>query len=138
MIRSVRLETRGKVHDLASIYDDLNSRCFGDSIKAQITWGPRRVPGNRKYMRTSIKMGSYSVDDQLIRIHPSLDRKFVPRFFVEYIVYHEMLHQKHRIPVVGGRRQFHTPEFLAEEVTFECYDRARWWERENIDRILYY
>ena len=92
----------------------------------------------RKRRRNSIKMGSYSVEDRLIRIHPSLDRPFVPRLFVEWIVYHEMLHQKHDIPVVGGRRQFHTPEFLAEEATFDGFDRARHWERENLDRLLLY
>ena len=81
-------------------------------------------------------MGSYSVEDRLIRIHPALDRWFVPRYFLEWIVFHEMLHQVHDIPVVGGRRQFHTPEFLAEEKQFEGYERARAWERENLDRIL--
>ena len=83
-------------------------------------------------------MGSYSVEDRLIRIHASLDRPFVPRLFVEWIVYHEMLHQKHDIPVVGGRRQFHTPEFLAEEATYEHFHRMSRWERENLDKILSY
>jgi hypothetical protein len=83
-------------------------------------------------------MGSYSVEDRLIRIHASLDRPFVPKLFVEWIVYHEMLHQKHDIPVVGGRRQFHTREFLREEAEYEHYDRASRWERENLDKILYY
>ncbi len=131
-------ETRGEVHDLMEIYDGLNRRYFAGCIDARITWGQRQAPGARKRRRNSIKMGSYSVEDRLIRIHPSLDRPFVPRLFVEWIVYHEMLHQKHDIPVVGGRRQFHTPEFLAEEATFDGFDRARLWERENLDRLLLY
>ena len=135
---SVTLETRGEVHDLQEIYDELNQRYFDGAIDARITWGQRTPPGAQAAPRNSIKMGSYSVEDRLIRIHPSLDRLFVPRLFVEWIVYHEMLHQKHDIPVVGGRRQFHTPEFLAEEATFEHYDRARRWERENLDRLLNY
>jgi hypothetical protein len=49
-----------------------------------------------------------------------------------------MLHQRHEIPVVRGRRLFHTPEFLLEEAAFEHYDRARRWERENLDRLLYF
>ena len=132
---SVTIETRGEVHHLQDLYDGLNRRYFEGGIEARITWGIRA--GKRRH-RTSIKMGSYSVEDRLIRIHPSLDRDFVPRFFVEWIVYHEMLHQKHDIPVVGGRRQFHTPPFLDEEATFEYYDRARRWERENLDRLLLY
>ncbi len=135
---SVTIETLGAVHDLKDIYDALNGRYFDDNIDARITWGQRQQPGARRRRRNSIKMGSYSVEDALIRIHPSLDRAFVPRPFVEWIVFHEMLHQKHDIPVVGGRRQFHTPEFLAEEATFEHFERARQWERENLDRLLNY
>ncbi len=135
---AVTIEMRGEVHDLQELYDGLNRQYFDGTIDARITWGQRQAPGARKRRRNSIKMGSYSVEDRLIRIHPSLDRLFVPRLFVEWIVYHEMLHQKHDIPVVGGRRQFHTPEFLAEEAAFEHFDRARLWERENLDRLLNY
>jgi hypothetical protein len=130
----VTVVTRGLVHDLQEIYDDLNQRYFGQKIAATITWGSRG--GKPRRRRNSIKMGSYSVEDRLIRIHPALDRRFVPRFFLEWIVFHEMLHQVHDIPVVEGRRQFHTPEFLADERRFEHYPRARVWERENLDRIL--
>ena len=135
---TVTIETAGEVHDLRDIYEHLNRRYFADCIDARITWGQRLQPGGRRRRRNSIKMGSYSVEDRLIRIHPSLDRGFVPRVFVEWIVYHEMLHQKHDIPIVGGRRQFHTPEFLAEEASFQHYHRARQWERENLDKLLNY
>jgi hypothetical protein len=135
---SVTIETLGEIHDLQRVYDDLNRRYFDDGIDARITWGQRQQPGAKRRRRNSIKMGSYSVEDRLIRIHPSLDRPFVPRLFVEWIVYHEMLHQKHDIPVIAGRRQFHTPEFMAEEAVFEHFDRARLWERENLDRLLFY
>jgi len=129
------LETRGEHYDLQEVFDSLNQRYFEGRIDARITWGPR---GGQRRRRISIKMGSYSVEDRLIRIHPSLDRRFVPRFFLEWIVYHEMLHQVHDIPVVGGRRRFHTPAFLREERAFLEYDRARLWERQNLDRILIY
>lgn len=135
---SITIETRGEIHDLQSIFDDLNTRYFEGTIDARITWGQRGAPGAKRRHRTSIKMGSYAVEDRLIRIHPSLDRPFVPRLFVSWIVFHEMLHQKHDIPVIEGRRIFHTPEFLAEETTFAEYDEVRIWERQNLDRLLYY
>jgi hypothetical protein len=135
---TITIETRGEVHDLQDVYEFLNRRYFDGTIDARITWGQRSGPDAPRKQRNSIKMGSYSVEDRLIRIHPSLDRPFVPRMFVEWIVYHEMLHQKHDIPVVAGRRQFHTPEFLAEEACFEHFARARLWERENLDRLLHY
>jgi hypothetical protein len=129
------MRTRGEFFDLQEIFDRLNEDYFEDQIQARITWGPAAI---RRRRRRSIKMGSYSVEERLIRIHPALDRCFIPPFFLEWIVYHEMLHQVHDIPVVGGRRQFHTREFLAQERAFEQYDRARLWERQNLDRILDY
>jgi len=132
---SVTLETRGEVHDLQELFESLNARYFNRSIDARITWGQRNAKRRR---RNSIKMGSYSVEDRLIRIHPSLDRRFVPRFFVEWIVYHEMLHQVHDIPLVAGRRIFHTSEFLQQEAQFEHFERARRWERAFLNRLLHY
>ncbi|MCS6915833.1 MAG: hypothetical protein RMK29_02855 [Myxococcales bacterium] len=132
------LQPVGQQHNLQELFDELNARYFGGTIDARITWGPRPKPGARRKRRNSIKMGSYSVEDRLIRIHPSLDRPFVPRYFVAWIVYHEMLHQKHDIPIVDGRRQFHTPAFLAEERLFEEYERAQQWERVHLNRLLVY
>jgi hypothetical protein len=127
--------TDGDHHDLRAIYDDLNQRYFAGKIDAVITWGPRIGQPRR---RNSIKMGSYSVEDRLIRLHRSLDRGFVPRFFVEWIVFHEMLHQVHDIKVKNGRREFHSKAFLADERTFERYHEARAWERRHLDQLLTY
>lgn len=127
--------TAGEYHDLRLIFDELNQRYFDNKIDAAITWGARC---GRPRRRNSIKMGSYSVEDRLIRIHRSLDRAFVPRFFVAWIVFHEMLHQIHDIRVKNGRREFHSKEFLADEAQFEQYDEAKNWERSHLDAILTY
>jgi len=127
--------TEGDVHDLQDIFDFLNEIYFGGSISASITWGQR---GGKPRRRNSIKMGSYSVEDRLIRIHRSLDRPFVPRFFVAWIVFHEMLHQVHGAPIVNGRRQFHTKAFLEDEARYEHYASARSWERQHLDDLLTY
>ena len=129
------LQTVGRYFDLQAVFDRLNARYFAGVIDAKIGWGAR---GGRRRRRRSLKMGSYSVEDRLIRIHPALDRDFVPEMFLEWIVYHEMLHQVHDIPVVDGRRQFHTPEFLSQERQFEHYEAARLWERRNLDRLLHF
>ena len=127
--------TAGENHDLRQIYDEINARYFDNKIDAAITWGART---GRPRRRNSIKMGSYSVEDRLIRIHRSLDRTFVPRFFVEWIVFHEMLHQVHDIRVKNGRREFHSKEFMSDEAQFEHYDLARSWERSHLDALLTY
>jgi hypothetical protein len=127
--------TAGEHHDLRAIFDELNARYFDNRIDAAITWGPR---SGRLRRRNSIKMGSYSVEDRLIRIHRSLDREIVPRFFVAWIVFHEMLHQVHDIRVKNGRREFHSKEFLADEASFELYHEAKLWERRHLDALLTY
>lgn len=127
--------TAGENYDLRQIYDEINARYFDNRIEAAITWGART---GRPRRRNSIKMGSYSVEDRLIRIHRSLDRAFVPRFFVAWIVFHEMLHQVHDIRVKNGRREFHSKEFLADEEQFADYDQARSWERQHLDALLTY
>ncbi|HEY0192016.1 MAG TPA: hypothetical protein VGC42_12940 [Kofleriaceae bacterium] len=127
--------TAGDHHDLRTIFDELNARYFDNRIEAAITWGART---GRPRRRNSIKMGSYSVEDRLIRLHRSLDRAFVPRFFVAWIVFHEMLHQVHDIRVINGRREFHSKEFLADEAGFELYEQAKLWERSHLDELLTY
>ncbi len=127
--------TAGEHHDLRAIFDDLNVRYFDNKIDAAITWGART---GRPRRRNSIKMGSYSVEDRLIRIHRSLDRAFVPKFFVAWIVFHEMLHQVHDIRVKNGRREFHSKEFLADEAMYEHFDQAKSWERRHLDALLTY
>ncbi len=148
--RAIPLVARGQHHDLLSIFNDLNQRYFNGSCHALITWGRRTRRPNRE-PRRAIKLGSYSSLERLIRIHPVLDRAWVPRYFVAYVVYHEMLH--HMIPSARGnarqassniasakgqiaRRVLHPPEFLEREREFRNYERALEWERRHITRLL--
>lgn len=126
------LRTQGRVHDLGAVFERLNRHYFSSQHGARITWGnARRVRDQR-----SVKVGSYSVEDRLIRVHPVLDQEIVPSYFLEWIVFHEMLHGKHEVKRENGRRRFHSPEFLAEERQFPEYDRACAWEKANLDRLL--
>ncbi|MFN0062741.1 MAG: hypothetical protein ACKVPX_09510 [Myxococcaceae bacterium] len=132
--RRVRLDPSGRHHDLQRIFDELNRRYFKNRITASITYGPApRVKTPRK----SIKMGSYSSDSRVIRIHPALDRRVVPRYFVSWIVFHEMLHEIYRARRASdGRRSVHPPEFTAHERRFHDYRRAQAWEDNNLDVLL--
>jgi predicted SprT family Zn-dependent metalloprotease len=127
------LEQRGRVHDLAAIFARLNAEQFGGRIDARIGWGRRSSLGRR----SSMKMGVYLHEQKLIRIHPGLDHEQVPRYFVELVVFHEMLHQVVP-PVTGrdGRRVVHGREFRAREKRFPGYDRARAWEKQNLHLLL--
>jgi hypothetical protein len=137
-IRQVRraaegpLEPRGRCFDLQELFDALNGRHFEGGIQARIGWG--RQPPSRR--RKSIRLGVYDHQTREIRIHPALDRPDVPRFFVEFIVFHEMLHQL--FPSVGGtgRRCHHPPAFKSRERTFPLYEQALRWERDNLRTLL--
>jgi hypothetical protein len=130
------LVTQGSVHDLYTLFHVVNDKYFGGAVDALITWGRRGRPASVRSPRRSIKLGSYSATERLIRLHPALDRTWVPRYFVSYIVYHEMLH--HVIPSSqgSGRRMLHPPVFLARERLFRDYDRSLAWEKAHISRLL--
>ena len=131
--RAQPIDVQGAHHNLKSIFDELNAEYFEGAIGARITWGPRT---RRKAGRESIKLGSYSVEEQLIRIHPVLDAADVRRFFVAWIIYHEMLHEVHDMPIVDGRRVYHTPAFRRAEARFEHYAEAVLWERTQVHKLL--
>ena len=131
--RNFTLRTAGRHHDLQAIFDRLNGKWFGGTLEARITWGP---VASRRRRRRSIKMGSFAVEDRIIRIHPALDQENVPDYFVTWIVYHEMLHGKHEVRRENGRRRFHSRAFLDEERSFPEYDRATAWEKANLDHLL--
>ena len=129
------LRTRGRFHDLRDLFARLNEAYFGGTVTGVlVTWGRRTRPKNEA--RATIKLGSYSAPERLIRVHPVLDRPWVPRYFVAYIVYHELLH--HVIPMVrtGRRSIVHSPAFLREERAFRRYDRAIAWEKSHLGRLL--
>jgi predicted metal-dependent hydrolase len=131
-VRQISFRTVGKYHDLAAIFARLNTAWFDNRLDARITWGA--LPGQRA--RRSIKMGSFAVEDRIIRIHPRLDQADVPEFFIAWIVFHEMLHGKHDVVRKGRRRIFHSPAFIADERTYPDFQRATEWERVNLDRLL--
>ncbi len=134
--RKAALSGNGSHHDLAKVFDYLNARYFDDGVDAEIGWGRHgRAPGKRR-RRRSIKLGSYRQSDATIRVHPVLDAAWVPEFFVEYVVYHEMLHHVIGIPVEDGKRRMHTAEFRRRERGYARYQEATSWERDNLERLL--
>ena len=130
------IRSQGTHFDLWALFEELNREDFDQPVTARITWG--RMPAVRP--RRSIRFGSYSSEDELIRVHPLLDQAFVPRYFVRYIVFHEMLHALLGIEeLASGRRRIHTREFTRRERAYQDYDRALAWQnsRDNLRRLLH-
>jgi len=133
--RNQRFVTQGNHHDLLAVYERLNDAYFDGALNALVTWGARTA--RPKKPRATIKLGSYAHQDRLVRIHPVLDRRWVPRYFVEYVMFHEMLH--HAMPATSrgvGRRLLHPPEFREREREYRHHERALAWERAHLHRLL--
>jgi len=134
--RRVLLRTRGSHHDLAAIFEEV-AAFFPEGLDGvRITWG--KEPPKSRRRRSSIRLGTYTHDQQLVRIHPALDQPEVPRFFVAFVVFHELLH--HVVPAErrSGRIDYHPPAFRKRERTHPDYTRATRWETENLDLLLSY
>ena len=132
--RPAAIRTTGAIYDIGQIFDELNAKYFQGLVDAQITWGEKSPKGRRR--RRSIRLGTYCTDQKLIRVHPKLDQDFVPRYFVEFVIYHEMLHHIVPMPLEGGRRIFHSREFRMREKRFEYFERAQAWEKRHIGKLL--
>ena len=126
--RKVPVRTAGKFHDLCGYYDEINREYFGGMVNAVITWGSKS-PRCAVRKRT---LGSYSERSHTIRINPVLDKKTVPRYYVAFVVYHEMLHAALGISIRGKRRSVHSREFRQREKLFKDCEKAMAWEGGKI------
>jgi len=127
------LVATGRAHDLTEIYLRLNARFFDGRLRVPITWGR----GVGRARRGGLTFGSYDPVLALIRIHPVLDRVEVPRFFLESVVYHEMLHHKMGgVPDRAGRTVYHTRAFREAEGRFPRHRDALAWEKRNLPELL--
>ena len=125
--RKITIRTEGRYHDLKEMYHAINRKYFGERISAYITWGaksPKRAAAKRT-------LGSYSYHTDTIRINTKLDTKKVPHYYMEFLVYHEMLHADIGIKNEGGRRIVHSGEFKKREKEFRHYKKAVEWEKKK-------
>ena len=130
--RDSELNPRGRCFDLEAILARVNHEQFQSSIAAKIGWG--RMPRRRR--RKSIRLGVYDHQTREIRVHPALDRPEVPAFFVEFIVFHEMLHQLFPSPARPGRKVHHPRAFREREKSWPLYEAAVRWEKQNLRVLL--
>ena len=108
---------RGFFYDLDQIFEDLNQRFFyGLLARPLMTWSRVRARNS---------LAHYDPAHNAIVVSRVFDHFQVPRYAIEYIVYHEMLHLKHPVKLRGSRRCVHGPEFQAEEKLFPQLEDAK-------------
>ena len=114
-----RLESpKGEHYDLEAIFDELNVRFFHGLLgRPQLSWSGERA---RRLL------GHYDAAHNVIIVSKVFDHARVPRYAVEYLLYHEMLHLKH--PVTrgkAGRRLVHPKSFREDEKLFPHLEEAQ-------------
>ncbi|MGA3264375.1 MAG: M48 family peptidase [Terracidiphilus sp.] len=100
----------GRFYNLEEVFDSLNARFFGGLMgRPQLTWSEQTAKR---------ALGHYDAAHNMIVVSRVFDRPSSPRYAIEYLLYHEMLHLKHPIKRRGLRRCVHSREFKTEEALF--------------------
>ncbi len=108
---------QGDFYNLDEIFDSLNTRFFhGLMGRPQLTWSEHSA---RRLL------GHYDAAHNTIMVSRVFDRRSTPRYAIEYLMYHEMLHLRHPVKAKNGRRCVHPREFQAEENLFPDLDLAK-------------
>jgi hypothetical protein len=131
--RETRVTTQGRTHDLQALLEAECQRAFGETITVGVTWGLRR---RMRRSQRSIRLGSYTAEQQMIRIHPLLDQPAVPAWFVGFVLYHELLHHQLGLGVEPGARFRHPPAFRNAERLHPHFEDSRAWERTVLPRLM--
>jgi predicted metal-dependent hydrolase len=125
--RKVVSGPEGEIYDLEEIFEDLNTKYFGGQLaKPVLTWSARR---------TYRILGHHDATHETVVISRSLDTDDTPRYVVEYIVFHEMLHIKHPTVHHNGRRYNHTSAFRRDEEQFRYFHKAESWIEKNVRKL---
>jgi hypothetical protein len=107
----------GRFYHLEEVFDSLNARFFGGMLgRPELTWSEGMAKRS---------LGHYDAAHNTIVVSRVFDRPSSPRYAIEYLLYHEMLHLKHPVRMRGLRRCVHSREFKAEEALFPQLKEAQ-------------
>ncbi len=125
--RKIITSSKGENYDLEKIFHKLNLVYFQNSVsKPTLTWSTRK---------TYRILGHHDATHETIVISKSLDNKKVPKFVVEFVVFHEMLHIFHPTTHRNGRRYNHTAQFHSDERKFAYFEEAESWIERNAKNL---
>jgi len=107
----------GAHYQLEEMFEDLNQRYFSGLM------GRPLLGWSRKPSRTVL--GHFDPSHNAIILSRILDSPEVPKYAVESVLFHEMLHLKHPAVHRGSRRCVHTREFKQDEKQFPMLKEAK-------------
>lgn len=125
--RKIITTSKGEFYDLDEIFAQLNQIYFDGKIsKPVLTWSTRK---------TFRILGHHDATHETIVVSRSLDGLEVPKYVVEFVVFHEMLHIFHPTVHRNGRRYNHTPAFRRNERRFAYFEEAENWIERNVKNL---
>ena len=125
--RKIITTASGEFYDLREIFSHLNQIYFDGKIsEPTLSWSAQK---------TFRILGHHDAAHETIVVSRSLDSKRVPKYVVEFVVFHEMLHIFHPTIHRSGRRYNHTPAFRRDERQFAYYDEAENWIENNVKNL---
>lgn len=111
-------------HHLESLAADVHRTYFSKYPPLPVRWGQQITRKRRR----SIRLGSYNHVTTEIRIHPLLNSKQIPAFFIQSVIHHEYLHH-----ILGAN---HNRRFHAHERRFRYHRESQEWIRRNLFILL--
>lgn len=119
-------------HDIHDYAARLNRLYLQGRSTAEVRWGRSST---RRSSR-SIRFACYDPVRNVIIMNRKMDNPQIPDYFVEYVLFHEMLHEVLGIDTdQNGRRAIHTPLFKLMESTYPDYQKALTFEKQLCSRL---
>ncbi len=132
-----KIKHQGNYYNLKELFDSINQNYFLNKLNINITWGYPRTQKKKYWVRSRhITLGQYHDAENLIIIHPNLDRNKVPKFFIESVIYHEICHHIAKSPIKNLRRSIHNKEFRELETKYPKILEAKQWEKDNFSYLI--
>ncbi|HIH00666.1 TPA: hypothetical protein HA259_01035 [Thermoplasmata archaeon] len=117
--KNISFRPAGTSRDLEEVFSYVNSFYFGGRLeRPDLAW-LRESPKTR--------MGLYHPPLRILAVNRVLDSDRVPRYVLEFVMYHELLHDTVEYIDGPSRRTVHTKEFRLREREFTRYDEAQKW-----------
>jgi len=124
--RSLCFDVKGHSRDLDTVFDYVNSFYFSgkapEPVLAWVSESPRR------------RLGFYFEPLKILAANRALDSDSVPRYVLEFVMYHELLHHLRAGDGRAIRRVHHTNDFKAQERMFNHFEEAESWLRRIASR----
>ena len=111
---------------MRTVFNYVNTCYFADKIPvpnlAWVSESPRR------------RLGFYFEPLRILAANRALDSDGVPRYVLEFVMFHELLHHMRAGDGRAERRVHHTREFREQERRFSHFDEAEAWLRKIVSR----